>query len=64
MSHNDVHGIPDVSQRDPKELDEPAAVPGSPHPDATLAAKGWHVCDHGIYTRHPDGHLETEREAC
>jgi hypothetical protein len=49
--------------RDLKELDEPGLTPGAPHPDAALAARGWHVCGHGIYTRHPDGHLETEPEA-
>jgi hypothetical protein len=47
-----------------KELDEPGLTPGAPHPDPTLAAKGWHVCGHGIYTRHPDGPLEAEPEAC
>jgi hypothetical protein len=50
--------------RDLKELDEPTLEPGTPHPDAALAAKGWRVCDHGIYTRHPDGQLEAEPEAC
>jgi hypothetical protein len=39
-------------------------TPGTPHPDPYLAARGWHVCDHGIYTRHPDGPLEAEPEAC
>ncbi len=50
--------------RDLKELDGPGLTPGAPHPDSALAAKGWHVCDHGIYTRHPDGELEAEPEAC
>jgi predicted GIY-YIG superfamily endonuclease len=50
--------------RDPKELDAPGLTPGAPHPVPALAAKGWHVCDHGIYTRHPDGQLEAEPEAC
>jgi hypothetical protein len=50
--------------RDLKELDEPGLTPGTPHPDPALAAKGWHVCDHGIYTRHPDGPLQAEPEAC
>jgi hypothetical protein len=49
---------------DLKELDGPGPTPGTPHPDATLAAKGWHACDHGIYTRHPDGQLQAEPEAC
>jgi len=47
-----------------KELDEPSLTPGAPHPDPALAAKGWRVCGHGIYTRHPDGPLQAEPEAC
>ena len=47
-----------------KELDEPSLIPGTPHPDPVLAAKGWHVCRHGIYTRHRDGPLQAEPEAC
>ncbi len=50
--------------RDLTELDGPGLTPGAPHPDANLAAKGWQVCDHGIYTRHPDGEPEAEPEAC
>jgi hypothetical protein len=46
------------------ELDEPGLTPGAPHPDPYLAARGWHVCNHGIYTRHPDGQLQDEPEAC
>src|SRR5215472_17925974 len=38
--------------REPKQLEEPGLTPGAPHPDPALAAKGWHVCSHGIYTRH------------
>jgi hypothetical protein len=50
--------------RELEELDEPGLTPGAPHPDPGLAAKGWHVCGHGIYTRHPDGPLQAEPEAC
>jgi hypothetical protein len=50
--------------RELEELDEPGLIPGAPHPDPALAAKGWHVCSHGIYTRHPDGQLQAEPEAC
>jgi len=45
------------------------AVPGPPHPDPVLAAKGWHLCgyDPGIYVRDTDKdtarHAEQEREA-
>jgi len=49
---------------DPKELDGPGLTPGTPHPDPYLAAKGWRVSDHGIYTRHRDGQLQAEPEAC
>jgi Bacterial regulatory proteins, lacI family len=42
---------------------EAAPEPGTPHPDPRLAARGWHACEHGIWTRHPDGQLEVEREA-
>jgi hypothetical protein len=48
----------------PHNENEPGLTPGSPHPDQALAAQGWRVCNHGIYTRHPDGQLEPEREAC
>ena len=54
----------DTGERDLGEPDEPGPTPGAPHPDPALAVKGWRVCDHGIYTRHPDGHLEAEPEAC
>jgi hypothetical protein len=47
-----------------KGADEPGLTPGAPHPDPALAARGWHVCSHGMYTRHPDGPLEAEPEAC
>jgi hypothetical protein len=50
--------------RELKELDKPGPTPGAPHPDPALAAQGWHVCGHGIYTRHPDGQLQAEPEAC
>jgi hypothetical protein len=50
--------------RELKELDEPRLTPGAAHPDPALAAQGWHVCGHGIYTRHPDGQLQAEPEAC
>jgi hypothetical protein len=52
--------------RDLKELGEPGLTPGGPHPDPALAAKGWHVCGHGIYARHPGRprQAEAEPEAC
>jgi hypothetical protein len=53
-----------TGERDLTELDEAGLTPGAPHPDPALAAKGWRVCDHGIYTRRPDGHLQAEPQAC
>jgi hypothetical protein len=53
-----------TGEQDLGELDAPRPAPGAPHPDPALAAQGWRVCDHGIYTRHPDGHLQAEPEAC
>jgi hypothetical protein len=34
-------------------LPEPDRTPGTPHPDPVLANRGWHVNEHGIYTRRP-----------
>lgn len=39
---------------EPRERDrqpEPDRIPGAPHPDPFLASRGWHVNEHGIYTR-------------
>lgn len=58
------HGDDGTHVCDATELDEPGLTPGAPHPDPALAAKGWHVCGHGLYTRHPDGQLQAEPEAC
>jgi hypothetical protein len=63
-SKDDEIQAADTGERDLGEPDEPGPTPGAPHPDPALAVKGWRVCDHGIYTRHPDGHLEAEPEAC
>src|SRR5262245_23051144 len=38
-----------LRERDP--LPEPDHTPGAPHPDPFLASRGWHVNQHGIYTR-------------
>ena len=35
-------------------LPEPDRTPGAPHPDPFLADRGWHVNEHGIYTRRPE----------
>jgi hypothetical protein len=49
--------------RNSRELNELLpAVPGTPHPDPFLAARGWQTCGHGIYVRR-DPQRETGREA-
>jgi hypothetical protein len=40
--------------RESDPLLEPDRTPGSPHPDPFLAGRGWHVNEHGIYTRRPE----------
>jgi hypothetical protein len=47
---------------DLRDLDRqpPHMVPGTPHPDPFLAAHGWEVGKHGIYTR--TGHRQTGRD--
>ena len=42
--------VRELRERDP--LPEPDRTPGTLHPDPFLAARGWHVNEHGIYTRH------------
>jgi hypothetical protein len=48
-------------------LAEPDHTPGAPHPDPFLASRGWHVNQHGIYTRRaepePQATPEYELEA-
>jgi len=41
-----------LRKRDP--LPEPDRTPGAPHPDPFLASRGWHMNQHGIYTRRAD----------
>jgi hypothetical protein len=57
--------VKDLRQRDP--LPEPDRTPGAPHPDPFLAARRWHVNEHGIYTRRaesdPQAAPERELEA-
>jgi hypothetical protein len=37
--------------RECNPLPEPDRTPGAPHPDPFLASRGWHINQHGIYTR-------------
>jgi hypothetical protein len=41
--------VKELRERDP--LPEPDRTPGTPHPDPFLADHGWHVNQHGIYSR-------------
>ncbi len=41
--------VKELRQRDP--LPEPDRTPGALHPDPFLAGRGWHINEHGIYTR-------------
>jgi hypothetical protein len=57
--------VKELRERDP--LPEPDRTPGAPHPDPFLAERGWHMNDHGIYTRRSEPQaaprLEKELEA-
>jgi hypothetical protein len=54
--------VRELRERDP--LPEPDRTPGAPHPDPFLARRGWHVNEHGIYTRRaePEPQAPPERE--
>jgi hypothetical protein len=41
-----------LREQDP--LPEPDRTPGASHPDPFLASRGWHMNEHGIYTRKPE----------
>jgi len=44
--------VKELRERDP--MPEPDRTPGAPHPDPFLANRGWHVNEHGIYSRRPE----------
>jgi hypothetical protein len=52
FSDNAAAHVKELRERDP--LPEPDRIPGAPHPDPFLADCGWHVNEHGIYTRRPE----------
>jgi hypothetical protein len=54
--------VRELREHDP--LPEPDRTPGAPHPDRFLASRGWHVNDHGIYTRRaqPEPQAPPERD--
>jgi hypothetical protein len=54
--------VKELRKRDP--LPEPDRTPGVPHPDPFLAGRGWHVNEHGVYTRRGEAEPEAlpERE--
>jgi hypothetical protein len=41
--------VRELRDRDP--LPEPDRTPGAPHPHPFLASRGWHMNEHGVYTR-------------
>jgi len=41
--------VRELRKRDPPP--ESDRTPGAPHPDPFLASRGWHINEHGIYTR-------------
>jgi hypothetical protein len=44
--------VRELRERDP--LPKPDRTPGALHPDPFLASRGWHMNEHGIYTRKPE----------
>jgi hypothetical protein len=54
-----VH-VRELRRRDP--LPEPDRTPGIPHPDPVLGRRGWHVNQHGIYTRRATPERQAPRE--
>jgi hypothetical protein len=50
----------ELREQDP--LPEPDRTPGAPHPDPFLASRGWHMNEHGIYTRQPEPHAAPRPE--
>jgi len=48
--------VRDLRERDP--LPEPDRTPGTTHPDPFLASRGWHMNEHGIYTRRVEPELQ------
>jgi hypothetical protein len=54
--------VRELRKRDP--LPEPGRTPGAPHPDPLLASRGWHINEHGIYTRRatPEPQAPPQRE--
>jgi hypothetical protein len=54
--------VRELRKRD--RLPEPDRTPGAPHPDSFLAGRGWHVNEHGIYTRRaqPEAQAPAARE--
>jgi hypothetical protein len=62
FSHPAAGRVREPGERD--RLPEPDRTPGAPHPDPFLASRGWHVNEHGIYTRsaEPEPQAPPDRE--
>jgi hypothetical protein len=50
----------ELRQRAP--LPEPDRTPGAPHPDPFLTSRGWHMNEHGVYTRRATPEPQTAPE--
>ncbi len=62
MSDSAAVYLRELRQRAP--LPEPDRTPGAPHPDPFLVGRGWHMNEHGVYTRRdtPEPRTPPERE--
>jgi hypothetical protein len=61
FSETAAANLRELRERDP--LPEPDRTPGAPHPDPFLASRGWHINEHGIYSRKPEPQPQKELEA-
>jgi hypothetical protein len=52
--------VRELRQRAP--LPEPDRTTGAPHPDPFLAGRGWHMNEHGVYTRRATAEPQTPPE--
>jgi hypothetical protein len=60
FSDSAAANVRELRERDP--LPEPDRTSGAPHPDPFLAGRGWHMNEHGIYTREPERQVSLRPE--
>jgi hypothetical protein len=60
FSDSAAASVRELRQRAP--LPEPDRTPGVPHPDPFLADRGWHMNEHGVYTRRATSEPQTQPE--